>query len=51
VVGGLALGLVLSYLAGYAGSDVVTLGALGVLVAVLLLRPNGLFAVSSGRRV
>jgi branched-chain amino acid transport system permease protein len=51
VVGGLVLGLLLSYLAGYAGSDVVTLGALAVLVAVLLIRPNGLFSMSAGRRV
>jgi branched-chain amino acid transport system permease protein len=51
VVGGLALGLLLTYLSGYAGSDVVTLGALAVLVVVLLVRPNGLFAGSAGRRV
>jgi branched-chain amino acid transport system permease protein len=51
VVGGLLLGLLLSYLAGYAGSDVVTLGALAVLVGVLLVRPNGLFSRSEGRRV
>lgn len=51
VVGGLVLGLLLSYLAGYAGSDVVTLGALAVLVAVLLVRPGGLFPASAGRRV
>jgi branched-chain amino acid transport system permease protein len=51
VVGGLLLGLLLSYLAGYAGSDVVTLGALAVLVAVLLVRPNGLFTASERRRV
>jgi len=51
VVGGLILGLLLSYLAGYAGSDVVTLGALAILVAVLLIRPNGLFARPAGRRI
>jgi branched-chain amino acid transport system permease protein len=51
VVGGLILGLLLSYLAGYAGSDVVTLGALGILVAVLLIRPNGLFARPHGRQI
>ncbi len=51
VVGGLILGLLLSYLAGYAGSDIVTLGALAILVAVLLIRPNGLFARASGRQV
>jgi branched-chain amino acid transport system permease protein len=51
VVGGLLLGLALSYLGGYAGSDVVTLGALAVLVTVLLIRPNGLFSGPAGRRV
>jgi branched-chain amino acid transport system permease protein len=51
VVGGLVLGLLLSYLAGYAGSDVVTLGALAILVSVLLIRPNGLFAGSRGRQI
>jgi len=51
VVGGLILGLLLSYLAGYAGSDVVTLGALAILVSVLLIRPNGLFAGSRGRQI
>jgi branched-chain amino acid transport system permease protein len=51
VVGGLTLGLTLSYVAGYAGSDVVTLGALVVLVVVLMIRPAGLFARRGGRRV
>lgn len=51
VVGGVLLGLSLSYLAGYAGSDVVTLGALVVLIVVLMVRPNGLFARTAGRRV
>lgn len=51
VVGGLSLGLVLSYVSGYLGSDVVGLGALVVLVLVLMLRPNGLFGRNAGRRV
>ncbi len=51
VVGGLLLGLTLSYLAGYAGSDIVTLGSLVVLIIVLMVRPNGLFAHAAGRRV
>jgi branched-chain amino acid transport system permease protein len=51
VVGGLLLGLVLSYLSGYAGSDVVTLGALVVLILVLMIRPGGLFAHTTRRRV
>jgi len=51
VVGGVSLGLVLSYVSGYLGSDVVGLGALVVLVIVLMVRPNGLFGRSAGRRV
>jgi branched-chain amino acid transport system permease protein len=51
VIGGLILGCVLSYVSGYISSDIVTLGALAVLIAVLMVRPNGLFAVTTGRRV
>jgi branched-chain amino acid transport system permease protein len=51
VVGGVALGIVLSYVSGYLGSDVVDLGALVVLVLVLMVRPNGLFGHAAGRRV
>jgi branched-chain amino acid transport system permease protein len=50
-VGGLLLGCTLSYVSGYVSSDIVTLGAFAVLIAVLMVRPNGLFAVSTGRRV
>jgi branched-chain amino acid transport system permease protein len=51
VVGGLLLGLMLTYLSGYAGSEVVTLGALVVVIVVLMVRPNGLFTSGAGRRV
>jgi branched-chain amino acid transport system permease protein len=51
VLGGLLLGLALSYLSGYAGSDVVTLGALVVLIAVLMVRPAGLLGSTGARRV
>jgi branched-chain amino acid transport system permease protein len=51
VLGGLALGLVLSYVAGYEGSDLVPLAALVVLVLVLMIRPAGLFSASAERRV
>jgi branched-chain amino acid transport system permease protein len=51
VVGGLLLGCTLSYVSGYISSDIVTLGAFAVLIAVLMVRPNGLFAVTTGRRV
>jgi branched-chain amino acid transport system permease protein len=51
VVGGVSLGIVLGWVSGYLGSDVVNLGALVVLVLVLMIRPNGLFGHAAGRRV
>lgn len=51
VVGGLFLGLALSFVSGYVGSQLVALAALGILMAVLFLRPNGLFAPARERRV
>jgi branched-chain amino acid transport system permease protein len=51
VVGGLAMGLLLSYVSGYLGSELVALAALAILVAVLLVRPQGLFARTAARRV
>jgi branched-chain amino acid transport system permease protein len=51
VVGGLVLGIALSYVGGYLNSDLTSLVALGILVAVLMVRPNGLFATARMRRV
>ncbi len=51
VVGGMGLGLVLSYVSGYDSSSSVTLAALVVLLAVLMVRPGGLFSTTSARRV
>jgi branched-chain amino acid transport system permease protein len=51
VVGGVVLGLALSYISGYAGASTVTLGALAILVAVLMVRPQGLFTREQVRRV
>jgi branched-chain amino acid transport system permease protein len=51
VVGGLILGLALSYVSGYEGSALVPLAALVILMIVLMLRPTGLFATSKERRV
>jgi branched-chain amino acid transport system permease protein len=51
VVGGLLVGLTLSYVSGYLGSDVVTVGALIVLGVSLMVRPNGLFSRAPARRV
>ncbi len=51
VTGGLLLGCALSYVSGYVSSDLVTFGALAALITVLMVRPNGLFAASTARRV
>jgi branched-chain amino acid transport system permease protein len=55
VVGGLLLGVALSYAGGYVGgsvgADLTSLVALGILVAVLMIRPDGLFAGARMRRV
>lgn len=51
VVGGLILGLALSYVSGYEGSALVPLAALVILVVVLMVRPGGLFSATQERRV
>lgn len=51
VAGGLILGLSLSLVSGFVGSQLVPLAALGILMAVLLVRPGGLFAHVRARRV
>lgn len=51
VVGGLLLGLSLSFVSGYAGSQLVALAALAILMAVLFVRPGGLFSSAPARRV
>jgi branched-chain amino acid transport system permease protein len=54
VVGGLLLGVALSYAGGYLGShgsDLTALVALGILVVVLMFRPNGIFSGAGVRRV
>ncbi len=51
IVGGLILGLALSYVSGYEGSALVPLAALVILVVVLMLRPAGLFSAAKERRV
>jgi branched-chain amino acid transport system permease protein len=51
LVGGTVLGLALSYVSGYWGAELVTLGALVILVAVLMVRPSGLFTRTQARRV
>jgi branched-chain amino acid transport system permease protein len=51
LVGGTTLGLALSYVSGYGGAELVTLGALVILIAVLMVRPSGLFTRAQARRV
>jgi branched-chain amino acid transport system permease protein len=51
IAGGLLLGVVLNYVGGYLGSDLVALGSLAVLALVLMFRPSGLFSGSAVRRV
>jgi branched-chain amino acid transport system permease protein len=51
VIGGLLLGVSLSFVSGYIGSELVALSSLLILMLVLLLRPGGLFAQTAARRV
>jgi branched-chain amino acid transport system permease protein len=51
LVGGLVLGLALSYVSGYEGSALAPLAALVILVLVLMVRPTGLFSAARERRV
>ena len=51
VIGGLLLGLGLSVVSGYDGSELVPLAALSILIVVLLVRPSGLFSHATARRV
>ncbi|MGH7610871.1 MAG: branched-chain amino acid ABC transporter permease [Candidatus Dormibacteria bacterium] len=50
VVGGLAMGLVLTYV-GYVSPDLEILAGLVILVAILMVRPQGLFSRHQQRRV
>lgn len=53
VAGGLLLGIALSYAGGYlhSGANLVPIVALGILVVVLMVRPDGLFSATQVRRV
>ena len=51
LVGGLITGLALSFIGGYLGSDLETVGAFVILVVVLMARPEGIFSSISARRV
>ena len=52
VVGGFAVGLVLNYATGYAAApNVAPVAVLGLLLAVLVVRPGGLLGARAARRV
>ena len=51
VIGGVSLGLALSYVSGYEGSSLVPLAALVILMLVLMIRPGGIFTATRERRV
>ena len=51
VAGGVILGVGLSYVGGYAGSNLTSIVAMGLLVVVLMLRPAGIFSSARLRQV
>jgi branched-chain amino acid transport system permease protein len=51
VAGGVILGVGLSYVGGYAGSELTSIVAMGLLVVVLMLRPAGIFSSARIRQV
>src|SRR5580658_9848820 len=51
VAGGLLLGVGLSYVSGYLGSNFTSIFAMGLLILVLMLRPAGIFSGATLRRV
>jgi branched-chain amino acid transport system permease protein len=51
VVGGLLLGVVLSYAGGYLGAQLVQIFGLAALILVLMVRPTGLFSATATRQV
>ena len=51
VAGAVGVGLALSYVSGYIGSDLAPLGGFVILIIVLMLRPQGLFSFGTQRQV
>jgi branched-chain amino acid transport system permease protein len=51
LVGGLTTGLAISYVTGYLGSSLATVGATAILIVVLTVRPEGIFGRPAARRV
>ncbi len=50
LVGGLGIGLALSYVGGYLGGDLEAIGALVILIGILMVRPQGIFVHSAERK-
>lgn len=51
LIGGVVTGLSTSFVGGYLGSSLEPLGSLALLLVVLMIRPQGLFAAATARRV
>ena len=51
LVGGVGLGLAISYIGGYISSDLETVGALAILIILLMFRPQGFFSSLRSRQV
>jgi branched-chain amino acid transport system permease protein len=51
IAGGVILGVLLNYVGGYLGANLVDLYGLGILVLVLMVRPSGLFSTTATRQV
>jgi branched-chain amino acid transport system permease protein len=51
LIGGLVIGLTRVYVSGYIGTSYEVVGALAILVAVLMVRPEGLFSRVAARKV
>ncbi|GIJ46904.1 branched-chain amino acid ABC transporter permease [Virgisporangium aliadipatigenens] len=51
VIGGIFVGLVLTYSTGYIASDITPVAILVLLLVVLLVRPGGLFSTTAARHV
>jgi branched-chain amino acid transport system permease protein len=51
LIGGLVIGLTRSYVSGYIGTTYEVVGALALLIAVLMVRPQGLFNRVAARRI
>ncbi|MCR2826064.1 ABC transporter permease subunit, partial [Microbacterium sp. zg.Y909] len=49
LLGGLTVGVVMSLVTGYLGSTVAPIGVLVLLVAVLLIKPGGVFSMRQAR--